>query len=278
VRTVNKHLATLSCILRSYADDYQLERSPVDRLKPLSEAEYPVYTEEEPNALLVEHEAAAFAAELLARYPHFYAMVALGFATGLRPSSLRPLRRQGPTPDLLWDEGYLLVRRSHTRGEEIMNTTKTGKLQKILLAPEILDILRWHVEHLPPGPQRDSELLFPACDGGLWCSASLQRPFRKVAQSIGLKKRITPRAMRRTFQDLARKAQMDPLVTRSISGHLTEVMQHHYSTVQAAEQRDGMAKVIALSGLKTALKSGGESGGKASEPGADKEPSSTKKD
>ncbi len=158
-----------------------------------------------------------------------------------------------------------------------MNTTKTGKLQKILLAPEILDILRWHVEHLPPGPQRDSELLFPACDGGLWRPASLQEPFRKVAQAIGLKKRITPRAMRRTFQDLARKAQMDPLVTRSISGHLTEVMQHHYSTVQDAEQREGMAKVIAISGLKTPLKSGGESGVAPSEPGADKEPSSTKK-
>jgi hypothetical protein len=36
------------------------------------------------------------------------------------------------------------------------------------------------------------------------------------------------------------------LVTRSISGHLTERMQHHYSTVNSNEQRQGIAKVIEL--------------------------------
>jgi hypothetical protein len=36
---------------------------------------------------------------------------------------------------------------------------------------------------------------------------------------------------------------LSDLVTRSISGHLTERMQHHYSTVNAAEQRDALAKV-----------------------------------
>jgi hypothetical protein len=35
-------------------------------------------------------------------------------------------------------------------------------------------------------------------------------------------------------------------VTRSISGHLTEQMQHHYSTVNGAEQREALAKVIRL--------------------------------
>jgi len=33
----------------------------------------------------------------------------------------------------------------------------------------------------------------------------------------------------------ARAAQIDDLVTRSISGHLTEPTQHHYSTVNGAE-------------------------------------------
>lgn len=37
-------------------------------------------------------------------------MTFLGFATGLRPSSLRPLRRTGPTPDVLWDQGVFGVR------------------------------------------------------------------------------------------------------------------------------------------------------------------------
>ena len=35
-------------------------------------------------------------------------------------------------------------------------------------------------------------------------------------------------------------------IARSMSGHLTERMQHHYSTVNGVEQRAGIAKVIDL--------------------------------
>jgi hypothetical protein len=58
--------------------------------------------------------------------------------------------------------------------------------------------------------------------------------------------RFTQRGLRRPFNDLARTARVDALVTRSISGHLTERMQHHYSTVNSDEQRQGIAKVIEL--------------------------------
>jgi hypothetical protein len=57
---------------------------------------------------------------------------------------------------------------------------------------------------------------------------------------------LTQRALRRTFNDLARTAQVSDLVTRSINGRLTERMQQHYSTVNAAEQGDAVAKVIRL--------------------------------
>ena len=53
------------------------------------------------------------------------AMTALGFATGLRPSSLRPLRRHGELAGVKWNESVLLVRRSRTVGDEVMETTKT---------------------------------------------------------------------------------------------------------------------------------------------------------
>ena len=52
--------------------------------------------------------------------------------------------------------------------------------------------------------------------------------------------------MRRTFNDLMRAAQVEAIVTGSISGHLTETMQHHYSTVTGAEQRASIAKIIGL--------------------------------
>jgi hypothetical protein len=62
--------------------------------------------------------------------------------------------------------------------------------------------------------------------------------FVEVAKAIGLKEHISPRAMRRTFQDLARAAEIRDLVTRAVSGHATEDMHRHYSTVQTDEIRE----------------------------------------
>jgi hypothetical protein len=69
--------------------------------------------------------------------------------------------------------------------------------------------------------------------------------------------------MRRTFQDLARAAEVRDIVTRSISGHSTEAMQRHYSTVSGKEQREGLAKVVELAKFRQAaqLDQSGEVGG-----------------
>jgi hypothetical protein len=61
-----------------------------------------------------------------------------------------------------------------------------------------------------------------------------------------LKKKFTPRGMRRTFNDLARCAKVQSLVTKSISGHLTDKMKDHYSTVSAGEQRESIGRVLGL--------------------------------
>jgi len=99
--------------------------------------------------------------------------------------------------------------------------------------------------------QQDSDLLFPAVNGKYRSPSVLNKPFAEVVRELRLGKQLTQRALRRTFNDLARAAQVSDLVTRSISGHLTERMQQHYSTVNAAEQRDALAKVIRLFDPKT---------------------------
>jgi hypothetical protein len=47
--------------------------------------------------------------------------------------------------------------------------------------------------------------------------------------------------MRRTFQDLARTAEIHEVVERSISGHATEAMQRRYSTVSPTERQQSLA-------------------------------------
>jgi hypothetical protein len=76
-----------------------------------------------------------------------------------------------------------------------------------------------------------------------------------------LKKHVSPKAMRRTFQDLARAAEVKDIVTRAISGHATETMQHHYSTVAADEKKLAIAKVIELAGVRKTLAGGASAPG-----------------
>lgn len=206
----------------------------------------------EPNALLPD-EAAAFLETLRRQYPQFYTMAYLGLVTGLRPSSLRPLRRRGDKADVDWDTGQLRVRRSQTRGDEVMDTTKQKRKYNIALPPQVMDVLRWHVDtQLTTPEQQDSELLFPSVKGGFRSPSVLNGPFADVAEQVGLGKKFTQRGLRRTFNDLARVAQVHDVVTRSISGHLTERMQDHYSTANRSEQREGIARVIELASHRPA--------------------------
>ena len=113
-----------------------------------------------------------------------------------------------------------------------MNTTKTGLRQRINVPADVIEVLRWHERtQLVTEEQRSSELLFPAEDGRLHSEHVLRTPFARVCALVGLPLRFTPHGMRRTFNDLARAARVESLVTRSISGHLTDRMREHYSTV-----------------------------------------------
>lgn len=134
-----------------------------------------------------------------------------------------------------------------------MESTKTDRDQRLVLPSELVEILEWHVARLPAGPMQESGLLFPGETGRYRSASCLDKPFAAVAAAIGLAYSVTPRAMRRTFQDLAREAGVHDVVTRAISGHATETMQHHYSTARDHEVVAGLAKVIDLAQVRESL-------------------------
>jgi integrase len=250
--TVNTWISVLRVIMKAAKIAFDLPTVVTDTVRYLDTSEHDIYTDEEPNALLPA-EVPAFMARLRELFPQHFAMAYLGLITGLRPSTLRPLRRHGAECDVDWKENRLRVRRSHTVGEEVMRTTKQRNRYTIGLPVEAMRVLEWHVDtQLRTPEQQASDLLFPTVDGGFRSPSVLQKPFAEVAEELGLTKRVTPRALRRTFNDLARAAQVQDAVTRSISGHLTEGMQRHYSTVSGEEQRQALAKVIDLTRVRTA--------------------------
>ena len=194
---------------------------------------------------------------------------------------LRPLRRKGATPDVLWEEGVLLVRRSETKGEvvERLKQGKRGKIRwlRVPLPMPLSTFSTRHVDQLPEGPMQESDLLFrlDRLQGGV----CLKKPIKAISKAAKIKKHLTAKFMRRTFQDLGRAAQVHDLVVRAISGHATSEMQQHYSTVAQEEVKAGLAKVISLAGFTQTRKvesgdaksgdGGGDGGGSSSESGAD---------
>ena len=75
----------------------------------------------------------------------------------------------------------------------------------------------------------------------------LRTPWRNVLKQMGLSAlHLTPRAMRRTYQDLADEAQLRAATAMAVSGHKAVAMKLHYSTAHSDEVREGIAKVIDL--------------------------------
>lgn len=245
--TINGRLRILLSTLRSAVAEYELAYDPTRAVKPLATTTWQTYTEEEPNALTAD-EVPGFMASAERLFPQHYAQLALGLATGRRPCELRPLRWKGDTPDLLWNEGVLLVRRSQVIGDAD-NRTKTGARLRIPLPSGLIEILERHVQRLPEPRTSVSDLLFPSRIGGYQTSSCLAKPIVRIAKAAGITKHLSPYFMRRTFQDLCRAARVHDFVARAISGHATVEMQQLYSSVDGAEVRSGLAKVMSIAGL-----------------------------
>ena len=112
------------------------------------------------------------------------------------------------------------------------------------------------------------ELQFPSETGSFRSPSALDKPFSEVGKAIRIRKRITPRAMRRTFQDLARNADIEAIVRQKICGHATDEMSDLYSTVPQREIQAAVGAVISLAKYRELLQDGAswwESGGEAPE-------------
>jgi integrase len=93
-------------------------------------------------------------------------------------------------------------------------------------------------------------LLFPhPRHGGITTDWYGQKEIPAICALAGITKKITPRAMRRTFQSLKEEAQVDRKIALSISGHHTDEMADHYHHVVAERQRAGLQRIVDLLAL-----------------------------
>jgi integrase len=220
----------------------------------------------EPNSLTPE-QLAAFLQAMRIHYSQHYALVVTLAYTGLRFCHASALRWED------WDEqaGVLRVVRKHFRGEMGPVSRKKQAPKAYPVEPELADILGEHRKRLLHTHAKGLEegWMFPSAAGTLRTPNSLDRAWTKCLKQAKVTKRFTVHGLRYTFTDLVRRANVDAVVRRALTGHVTEEMQRHYSTVGLDEKRAAIAGVIRLVPPDTrpaGTPGGGSEGGNAPLP------------
>jgi integrase len=88
--------------------------------------------------------------------------------------------------------------------------------------------------------------MFPSRVGTRRVPSSLYKAWGRCLEITGIGRRFTVHGMRYTFTDLVRRADVDAVVRRELTGHVTEEMQRHYSHVGIDEKRAALAGVLRL--------------------------------
>lgn len=249
-REFKKYMAAASAKFRLH--------NPTAGLHSIPLSLHRTYTAEEPNALEAAELPDFFAACWEVEREHF-AFFALGIMTGRRPCELRPLRHEGRPRDLDWDKRTLQIRRSQTRGAPT-EMTKTKKDVVIYLRDSALyGVLQSHVGSLT-GARKGSPLLFPPLRAyseeasGYMSRSALDKPLDEICKKAKIKRNLTPRFMRRTYQDLCRVSGVSTTVQKAMSGHATDAMIELYSSVAETEGSAALRRMSDVAGLKEAAR------------------------
>jgi integrase len=187
---------------------------------------------------------AAFLTAMRTRYPQHYALVVLLAYTGLRFCHASALHWQD------WEEagGVLRISRKQVRGKVGPVTRKKRAPKEYPVEPELAEILKQHRVRLlkEQAPGLSKGLMFPSRAGTYRAPNSMDVAWAKCLTEAQIDKRFTIHGLRYTFTDLVRLANVDAVVRRALTGHVTEEMQRHYSTVGLEEKRAAVAGVLRL--------------------------------
>ena len=111
--------------------------------------------------VLTPAEVHALTTEMGAKHPSYRALILTAGFTGLRAGELHALRRR----DVSLLERKLVVARAvktWRNGQPVYGTTKTDRVRKVVLAPELCDVL---AAHMGPDGHPD-DLVFTSMQGG----------------------------------------------------------------------------------------------------------------
>jgi integrase len=250
--TIRGWFRVFRTMTRDAMEPLDLPRDPTLRIT------FPEDEERDDNALKPEL-LGVFLQNMERLSPQHYALVAVLAFTGLRFCHASALRWE----DMGADNGVLRVVRKNIRGRVGPVSRKKRAPREYPLHPNLADILRDHRRRLleQQAPGVDSGWMFPSEAGGLRTPGGLWKAWRACVKESKIEERFTVHGLRRTFNDLTRRAGVDGVVIKSLTGHVTEKMRTHYSTVGLDEKLAAVSSVHRLVPLGTS--GSGDGGGDA---------------
>lgn len=200
--------------------------------------------------MLGEEQLAAFLRAMKEWFPQHYALTVVLACTGLRFCHATSLRFD----DVDETHRLLHIRRKQVRGV-VGTVSRKKKAPKVIpIEKEVLDVIRWHRQTMlaDQHPGLADGWVFPSKNGKLFLGTnSLSKAWKACLKAAGIGERFTVHGLRKTFNDVTRRAKVDPLVIKSITGHVTEDMREHYSTVDLTEKRQAVAAVVRRLGFSS---------------------------
>ncbi|WP_045119632.1 tyrosine-type recombinase/integrase [Haliangium ochraceum] len=251
--SVHAWFRVLRTMTRDAMDDLGLRRDPTLRIS------FPDATEPKEANTLTPDELARFLGKMRERFPQHYALTVTLAYTGLRFCHASALQWAD------WNEKGALIRvvRKQVRGRVGPVTRKKQAPHEYPVEPELAGVLRehraWMVREQAPGLAEG--WMFPSSVGTLRAPSSLNKAWKRCLDAAGVSRRFAVHGLRYTFTELVRRADVDAAVRRALTGHVTEEMQRHYSTVGLDEKRAAVAGVYRLVPAHAAHAGTGTGGG-----------------
>lgn len=224
--TINGRLRVLRTLFADLSDEMQIP-NPTARVAAFRDVRSMENAKVIPPAEIAE-----LLTSLRTVAPQWYPLVLTLATTGARC---------GEATALLWEDvdleaGIIHIRRAHYSGT--VDTTKTGKSRSVPIAPELVAVLQEHRRTLMRRQAAgfSAGLVFPSRTGGLIRPGAIRKPVQAALDAIGSKRHVSAHCFRHSFNDAFRRIASGE-VTRSMTGHSSEKMTTHYSTVTRDDQR-----------------------------------------
>lgn len=244
-QTVRSRFQMLRGMMRDAVNMLDLPRDPT--MRPM----LPDYDERPDDNRLTGEQLAAWLAAFKAEAPEKYPYVLTLALTGMRPCHVRALRWE----DVDLDGAVLRPRMKVYLGVLSPTSKKKRAPREFPMAPELVEALRehrawlnapmvdYHLGLCLKHPGADSGLVFPNREGKPQCQSKVWRVWQEVNAKVGVQ--LNARGLRRTFNDLLRRSQVDAITAEALTAQ-TPGVRRLYSTVGLDEKRDAVGKVLKM--------------------------------